>query len=49
MFCLRYFCNEYFAPRYFPKVGAAPTPGTGGIMMVSAWFQGILVGGRIGP
>lgn len=28
MFPTRMFCNRYFAPRYFPKVGAAPPPVT---------------------
>lgn len=29
MFGLRYFCNAYFAPRYFAKVGAAAAVSTG--------------------
>lgn len=24
-----YFCNEFFAPRYWAKVGATPTPPSG--------------------
>lgn len=26
MFATRFFCNRFFAPRYFPKVGAEPAP-----------------------
>jgi hypothetical protein len=26
MFALRFFCNAFFAPRFFPKVGAASAP-----------------------
>lgn len=30
MFPTAYFADRMFAPRYFPKVGAAPAPSTGG-------------------
>lgn len=26
MFPTAFFCNRYYAPRYFPKVGAEPPP-----------------------
>jgi hypothetical protein len=26
MFPVRFFADDYFAPRYFPKVGATPAP-----------------------
>lgn len=30
MFASRYFCNRYFAPRYWPKVGADAVADSGG-------------------
>ena len=47
MFPTRYFGDRMFAPRYWPKVGAAPVVGAG----TDAWssMSGLDVGRNVNP
>lgn len=42
MFPRRYFAPVYFAPRYFPEIGAAPAPSTGALRLRFNPFTGTL-------
>lgn len=42
MFPIRYFPNDYFAPRYWPKVGADPTDPDGRAVYVRGEVAGTI-------